>query len=89
MGTFGQILLGAILIAVGIITIIKNYQVANSLPLRWLESKIGPGSSYMLWKLFSIVLIFAGFSVMFGFADNILTWLFSPITNAINPNRGE
>ena len=89
MGILGQILLGIILIVTGVLTLLKNYQVANNLPLRWLEQKLGPGSSYMIWKIISVLLVFAGLSVMFGFADNILTWFFSPITNLINPNRGE
>jgi len=85
MGIFGQILLGLILIVAGVLTLIKNYQLANSMPLRWLEGKLGPGSSYPLWKVFSVLLVFAGLSVMFGFSHTIISWLLSPLTHLINP----
>ncbi len=85
MGIFGQILLGLVLVAVGVITIVKNYQVANTFPLHWLEQKIGPGSSYTIWKILSVLLVFAGLTTMFGFADEVLTWFLSPLTNLINP----
>ena len=87
MGIFGQILLGIIIIAAGVLTLIKNYQVANTMPLRWLERKLGSGSSYSIWKIISVLLVFIGFTVMFGFADNLLAFLLSPITNMINPNN--
>jgi hypothetical protein len=87
MGIFGQILLGLAIIGAGVLTLIKNYQVANTMPLRWLEQKLGSGSSYSIWKIISVLLVFIGFTVMFGFADNLLAFLLSPITNMINPNQ--
>ncbi len=87
MGIFGQILLGLIIIVAGVLTLMKNYQVANSLPLQWLEQKLGPGSSYSIWKILSILMVFVGFTVMFGFSDNVLEFLLSPLTNMINPNN--
>jgi len=86
MGIFGQIVLGLVIIVVGVMTLIKNYQVANTFPLHWLEEKIGPGSSYTIWKILSVLLVFAGLTTMFGFADEILTWLLSPLTFLINPD---
>lgn len=89
MHIFGQIILGLIIIAAGVITLIRNYQVANSLPLRWLEQKAGPGSSYTIWKFFSVLMVFIGFTVMFGFTDNVLGFLLSPVTNMLSPLGGE
>lgn len=86
MNIIGQILLGLIIIAAGVMTLIKNYQVANTIPLRWFEQKMGSGSSYTLWKVISVVLVFAGLTVMFGFGDNLMAWLLSPITNMVNPS---
>ncbi|MFO0970895.1 MAG: hypothetical protein U0520_00900 [Candidatus Saccharimonadales bacterium] len=31
-------------------------------------------SSYSIWKIISVLLAFIGFTVMFGFADNLLTF---------------
>jgi hypothetical protein len=87
MGIFGQILLGLIIIVVSVILVVKNYQVANSIPLPFFEQKLGPGSSYLVWKIFAILGVFIGFTVMFGFYDEVLNWILSPIFNLINPNR--
>ena len=87
MGIFGQILLGLLIIVTGVMTLIKNYQVANSLPLRSLEQKLGPGSSYLIWKVLSLIMIFAGFTIMFGFGGTVMEWLLSPLTNLVNPNN--
>lgn len=85
MNILGQILLGLIIIAAGVMTLIKNYQVANTIPLRWFEQKMGAGSSYTLWKVISVLLVFSGLTVMFGFGDNLMAWLLSPVTNMVNP----
>jgi hypothetical protein len=85
MNIFGQIILGLLIITAGVMTLIKNYQVANTIPLRWFEQKMGSGSSYTLWKVFSVVMVFAGLTIMFGFGDNLMGWLLSPVTNMVNP----
>jgi hypothetical protein len=86
MSIIGQIFLGLIIIAVGVLTLLKNYQVANTIPLKWFEQKMGTGSSYTIWKLLSAAMIFVGFAVMFGFMDNILSLILSPLTNTISSN---
>ena len=87
MGIFGQIILGLFMIVVGVVLLMKNYQVTNSMPLHFFEQKLGSGSSYMIWKILSILLIFVGFTVMFGFYDEVLTWMLSPLTNLISGNK--
>ncbi|MCB9822237.1 hypothetical protein H6801_02635 [Candidatus Nomurabacteria bacterium] len=87
MGIFGQILLGLIIIVVSVLILMKNYQVANSIPLPFFESKMGPGSSYLIWKIFAIIGVFIGFTVMFGFYDEVLGWILSPITKMISPSQ--
>ena len=87
MGIFGQIVLGLIIVVVSVILVVKNYQVANTIPLPFFENKLGPGSSYLMWKVFAILGVFIGFMVVFGFWDNVLSFVLSPITNMINPNK--
>ena len=86
MSILGQFLLGAILIAVGILLLKYNYQVTNNLRISFAEQHMGSGGSYLLWKIIAVVVIIAGLTVMFGFHDNVLEWIFSPITNAVNPS---
>lgn len=87
MGIIGQILLGLLMIVGGILLIKNNYQVANSLPISFAEKHMGGGGSYLLWKLLSLLLIMAGFTVMFGFYDDILAFILSPLTNILSPAK--
>lgn len=85
MSILGHILLGLIIIAVGVLLLKNNYQVANNLRISFAERHMGSGGSYLLWKIIAVLVVIAGIAVFFGIHDNILGWLFSPITNAINP----
>jgi len=85
MGIIGQILIGLLMVVGGVLILRYNYQVSNSLPIGFAEQHLGPGGTYLVWKVLSIVIIVAGFSVMFGFYDNILGWMLSPVTNVLSP----
>lgn len=85
MGIVGQILLGLLMVGGGILLLKNNYQVTNNLRISFFEDHLGPGSSYLAWKLLSILLIMLGFTVMFGFFDNLLSFILSPLTNLLNP----
>lgn len=87
MGIIGQVLLGVAIVVAGVLILIKNYQVANSIPLAFFEQKMGPGSSYLIWKVFSVLLVLAGLTTMFGFHDEILSWALSPLTNILSPSE--
>ena len=81
-----QIIIGTLMVISGVLLIKNNFQVANNMRISFAENHLGPGGSYLLWKIISILLIFAGFSVIFGIYDNILSWVLSPVTNMMNPN---
>jgi hypothetical protein len=83
MGIFGQIILGVLIVVGGVLLLKYNYQVTNSMPIGFAEQHMGSGGSYLLWKILSILVIFAGLTVVFGVYDNILAWLVSPLTNAV------
>ncbi len=71
----------------GILLLKYNYQVTNNLTISFAEEHLGPGGSYLLWKILAGLLIIAGFTVIFGIYDNIIAWVLSPLTNAISPNN--
>jgi hypothetical protein len=85
MGIFGQIILGLLIIAAGVMILKYNYQVANSIPMTFADRYMGGGGSYSIWKITAILIILIGFSVLFGIYDNILGWIVSPLTNVISP----
>jgi hypothetical protein len=85
---FQQIFYGAILIAVGVVTLKYNFQIVqNTSRLEWIESKLGSGSTFLVYKILSVVLVIAGILYMTGFGNAVLTWLLSPLANLLNPNR--
>lgn len=82
MGIIGNIILGVLFIAGGVLLLKYNYQVANGMPLSLAERYLG--TSYTAWKVVAILVIAAGFTIMFGIYDHILSWLLSPLTNTFS-----
>jgi len=87
MGIFGQIILGLLMVVGGILVLKNNYQISNNIRIAFAEEHLGGGGSYLVWKLLSLLLIFIGFSVMFGFFDNIMAFILSPLTNILSPDN--
>ncbi len=72
------------MIGVGILVLKYNYQVANNLRISFAEQHMGSGGSYSLWKIFGVLIVLIGLTVMFGIWDNILNFILSPVTNAFD-----
>ena len=75
---------GIFIIAVGVIILKMNYQFTNMFSKNnIIERKLGSGSSYGVAKLFALLVIFWGFLMMFSLHDNLISLIFSPITDAL------
>ena len=72
------------MVVVGILLIKNNYQVSNNMRIAFAEEHLGGGGSYLVWKVLAILLILAGFSVIFGIYDNILALILSPLTKKLS-----
>lgn len=81
-----QILTGAIMIAIGTVGLMFNYQLGNMVRLEWVESKIGYGSTFMVYKVFGVILVLAGVITLAGFGDDVLRWATSPLESVFNPD---
>ncbi len=74
--------LGLIVVALGATGIRFNHQIVNAFGRNNIfERKLGPGSTYAVYQLFAILVIIFGFLMMTSFHDNLLSWMFSPVTN--------
>lgn len=82
-----QILVGAIAIAIGVVTLKYNFQIGNMIKLQWIESKVGSGSTFLVFKLLSILLVLAGIVYMAGFGDDIIDWATAPLQGLFRPRR--
>ena len=87
MGIIAQVILGILMVVVGILLLKNNYQVSNNMRIAFAEEHLGGGGSYLIWKVLSILLILIGFTVIFGFYDNILAFILSPLTNILSPSE--
>ncbi len=73
---------GLILIALGVVTLKYNFQIVNNTSrLEWIESKLGAGSTFWVYKLFSVALVFVGILVLTGLGTPFFRWLLSPLNS--------
>jgi hypothetical protein len=83
--SFTTVLIGLLMIIAGVLALKFNYQLSNSFGgLGSLTRYIGSGNQYGVFKLLSIVVIFVGFLIMFGLADNFLNVILSPFKSLLN-----
>jgi hypothetical protein len=74
-----RILYSLIAITIGTLALKFNYVLVNStFRLEWIESKLGPGSTYLVYKLAAIALVLGGILYL-TFGGAFFNWLFSPL----------
>lgn len=80
-----RIIYGTILIVIGVTTLKFNYQIVGITGRQdWIEDRLGSGSTYFIFKLFSIILITIALAYITGYAAPIARWLFSPLARVFN-----
>jgi len=78
-----RIVYGFIAVALGVVSLKYNYQlVNNTVRLDFIESKLGSGSTYLVYKILSVALVLGGLLYLTGFGPTVLDWLVAPIANA-------
>ena len=77
-----RIIFGLIAIALGTVTLKYNYAIVNNTSrLEFIESKLGAGMTYTVYKLISIALVLGGILYITGWGEGIATWLLAPLLN--------
>lgn len=75
-----QIFYGLLITAAGILALKYNYQLVGFTGRQfWIESKLGQGSTYLVYKLVALLMVFGGITWASGTAD----FFFGPIVDAI------
>lgn len=76
---------GLIILIIGVIILRMNFQFTNLFGRNNIfERKLGPGSSYLIAKLFALLVMFIGFLVMFSLHDNLLDFLLTPVIDTFS-----
>ncbi len=82
-----QIIFGLLAVALGVITLKYNFQIVNNTArLEFIESKLGSGTTYLVYKLLSILLVIGGVLYMTGLYHGALSWLLSPLVGLFPHN---
>lgn len=73
---------GLIIAGVGLASLRYNYSIVGVFGRNnFIESKLGPGTTYPFFKLMSILVIFFGVTMAVSLHDNLLNFLLAPVTN--------
>lgn len=82
-----QIVFGLLAIIVGVLTLKYNFQIVNGTSrLEFIENKLGAGSTYLVYKIFSILLVLGGIIYMTGLSKPVVDWLLTPLVNLFPKN---
>jgi hypothetical protein len=74
-----RIVFGLLAIVIGVVTLKYNYQIVNNTArLESIESRLGYGATYTVYKLLSMLLVLGGILYL-AFGDDMFRILFSPI----------
>jgi hypothetical protein len=86
MFSFTGLLIGLGMIIVGVLGVKFTFQIVNTTGNQdWIERFTGSGSTYGIYKIFSVFLILLGLLVATGFGNNVMEFLFSPFKSLFTP----
>ena len=86
MITASGVVYGLLAIVIGVLALKFNFQLVNMTGRQdWIESKLGGGSTFFVYKLFAVCIIFGGVLYLTGFGNAFFGWLFSPLRGLFAP----
>lgn len=78
--SFSAFITGILVAAAGALALKYNYQLVGFTGHQdWIESKLGAGSTYGVYKILSILLAIGGVIYAVGLGDATFGWLLSPL----------
>ena len=84
--TIGNFFTGLILVGIGTLTLVFNFQIVNTFGRQdWIERRLGGGTTFLFFKVISVLVVFVGLLFATGLGGSFFTWLLSPIAHILNP----
>ena len=80
-----RIFYGILAIIAGTVMLKYNFKLANYTGRQdWIESKLGAGSTYFVYKLLGIVVVLGGLLAVTNLGGSVLNWVLSPFKHLFN-----
>jgi hypothetical protein len=88
MFTLSGLFIGLAMIGLGVLGVKYTFWLTQTTgPLNFIEKYTGSGSTYGIYKIFSLLLIFVGFFWATGFGHSVLDFILSPIIGVFRPQQ--
>ena len=83
-----RIFYGILAIIAGTVMLKYNFKLANYTGRQdWIESKLGPGTTYLAYKLLALIVILGGLLAVTNLGGSVLNWALSPFQHLFNLNQ--
>ncbi len=82
MFSFSHLIYGLIAAGLGFAGVKYTFQVVGYTGRQdWIEQYLGQGSTYFVFKIFSLALVIGGILYATGYGNSIMSFFFSPLRN--------
>lgn len=88
MFSLNNLIIGLGMIIAGVALVKYTYQAVNVTgPQDWVERIVGPGSTYGVYKIFGVIVVFIGILVVTGFGNNVMGFFLEPFRSLFPSTR--
>lgn len=77
-----NVIFGILAIVVGVVTLKYNFQIVNSTArMEFIEDHLGAGTTFLVYKLLSILIVLGGALYLTGLYHAVALWLLKPFAS--------
>jgi DNA-binding PadR family transcriptional regulator len=88
MFSLTNVIIGLLMAGAGTLALKYNFQLVNLTGSpEWIESKLGSGATYGVYKILAILVALAGLIVAAGLGNAVLGWILSPLKDLWTPRK--
>ena len=89
MFSFGNLIIGIIMVVLGVLVLKYTYAVANFTGrVEWIEDKLGGGTTFGVYKLLAVFMVIIGLLIITGLGGPIVDAVFEPLGDSFRGFSG-